>query len=184
MPERHQQNAKKTRELALCAMIAALGIVVMLLGSVISIASYCTPLLAGVLLLPVMLEFGLKQAWMTWAVTALLALMIGVDQEAAFFYIFIGYYPMLKPRIDKIPKSVLRYLAKFALFCGAIGAMYCLLYFVLHLPVVVNEMQESTLAMVLITNLVLVFCLMVYDRLIVPLMLLYVNRIKPKLRIK
>ena len=33
--------------------------------------------------------------------TALCVLLVGVDKEAAFFYGFIGYYPILKPIFDQ-----------------------------------------------------------------------------------
>ena len=44
----------KSREIALCGMLNALAVVLMNLGSLVPLATFCTPLLAMLVLLPVL----------------------------------------------------------------------------------------------------------------------------------
>ena len=105
----------------------------MAVGGLIPVATYCSPLLAGLLLLPLLVEFGRREAWMVWAVTAALSLILSPDKEAGSMYLFLGWYPILKPAFDRIRPAALRFLAKLALFSLAFAAMYALLCFVLQL---------------------------------------------------
>ena len=73
---------RQSYAIAFCALMAALGAALMTTGGLIPIATYCSPLLAGLLLLPVLVEFGVREAWMVWAVTAALSLILSPDKEA------------------------------------------------------------------------------------------------------
>ena len=97
-----QKNHATAFRLSLSALMAALGTVLMLSSNLIPVLTYVAPMLASLTLIPILSEFGKKYAWMTWAVTALLALLLCADREAAFFYLFIGWYPILKPALDRI----------------------------------------------------------------------------------
>ena len=46
----------KSREIALCGMLNALAVVLMNLGCLVPLATFCTPLLAMLVLLPVLEE--------------------------------------------------------------------------------------------------------------------------------
>ena len=96
---------------AFCALMAALGTALMTTGGLIPIATYCSPLLAGILLLPVLYEFGRREGWMVWAVTAALSLILSPDKEAGSMYLFLGWYPILKPAFDRIRPRLLGWAA-------------------------------------------------------------------------
>ena len=66
--------------LAFCALLAALGTAFMLSGNLIPVLTYVSPMFASLTLIPVLREFGKKYAWMTWAVTAALAMMLCADR--------------------------------------------------------------------------------------------------------
>ena len=100
---KREEAAKKSRVISFCAIIAALGTVIMLTGGLIPVFTYCSPIIASVLLISVLEEYGAREGWMVWAVTSALSLLIGIDKEAAFFYLFLGWYPIAKPFFDKIP---------------------------------------------------------------------------------
>ena len=53
-----------SRKIAFCAMIAALGSVVMLSGGLIPVFTYCSPLIASILLISVLEEYSAAEAWM------------------------------------------------------------------------------------------------------------------------
>ena len=111
-----KDTSLQAKKAAYCGMAAALSVVLMMLSSVIPIFGYIGPMFASVLLIPLMKNFGKGAAMCTWLVTALLILILGADKEAALFYIFFGYYPVLKTVLDRIPQGFFRRLCKFAFF--------------------------------------------------------------------
>ncbi len=69
--------------------------------------------------------------------------LLCADKEAALLFCFLGYYPLLKPKIDAISSKVLRLLLKVALCTVSMGLMYALIIFVFKLPAVVQEFSET-----------------------------------------
>ena len=169
---------------AYSGMAAALSVVLLLTGSLVPVMTYVSPLAAGVLLLPVMAEFGRRWAWSCYAVSAVIVLLLGVDREAAFFYLFFGYYPIVKWQLDRIRPMPLCLLAKTGLFAVSGGAMYAILAFLLHMDALLAEFGEMGTAMTVLFFALMLLCLHLYDRLLFPLLLLYDRKLKPKLRIR
>jgi hypothetical protein len=64
---------------------------------------------------------------------------MGPDKEAAAVFVFLGYYPILKPRMDKMK---LPWLWKGLLFNASILAMYGLLIHLLGVGQIVSEFEE------------------------------------------
>ena len=142
----------------------------------IPVLTYVAPMLASLTLIPILAEFGRKYAWMTWFVTAALALLLCADREAAFFYLFIGYYPILKPRLDSIRSKPMRIAAKLALFTTVFLLLFLLLTFVLGLEDMKSEMLLS-----LIVYGMLVFTMLLFDRVYDRVAVLYVKRLRNNL---
>ena len=168
--------------MAFCGLISALSITLMLAGGLIPIATYFVPMACSILLLPVLLEFGKKTAWTTFAAVSLITIILGVDKEAAFFYLCIGYYPLIKWELDQVRNKFLRLSLKLILYSISIVLMYIVLGFVMGMNVVLAEFSDIgwvfTLSLLVLYNI----CMLLYDRLLFPLVFLYVNRIKPKLQ--
>ena len=76
-------SRKQSGKVAFCGMMVALSVALMLTGGLVPIATYCAPMLGGILLLPIMLEYGRKTAWTAYIATSLIVLTLGVDKEAA-----------------------------------------------------------------------------------------------------
>ena len=171
-----QQNRNLAFRLSLSSLMAALGAAVMLSSSLIPVLTYVAPMLASLTLIPVLREFGSKTAWMTWGVTALLALLLCADREAAFFYLFIGWYPMLKPGLDRIPSKLLRVLAKLLLFTVIFTALFLLLTFMMGLEDMKSEMLLSIAVYGMLTVTMLLF-----DRVYGSMTVIYDRRLRDKL---
>ena len=114
----------KARQLALCGMLAALAVTVLLLGGVIPAAAFTAPLLAMAVLLRVLEEFGGKAAGISYAAAAILTLLLAADRETAFVYLFFGWYPIARPRIAKLPGKLLRTGCRLAVCNGVIWILY------------------------------------------------------------
>ena len=114
-------------KIALCAVIAALSVVMLMLTSIIPFGTYALPGLAGAFLVIVVIELNAKWALGVFAVTSLMGFFLAGDKEAAVCYILLlGYYPILKNLIEqKIMLRVVRILLKLAAFnAAAVGTFY------------------------------------------------------------
>ena len=68
-------------------------------------------------------------------------------RESALLFVFLGYYPIVKPRFDAIRRRPLRLAAKLLLAIAAVGAEYAFLLFVLRLEAVVTELSSTAPAL-------------------------------------
>ena len=178
----HSKARKQSTMAAFCGMAAGLSMVIMLLGGVIPIATYAVPMLCGLLLLPILLEFGEKAAWATFFAVSALALVLDFDKEAAFFYLFMGYYPIVKWKLDKVKRKPLRIILKLLLFTASITAMYALLALLFPALDALRDFRELGVALTVLFVAAFVFCMMLYDRLLMGCVMIYANKIRPKLK--
>lgn len=137
----------KSRQIALSGVLAALAVVILLLGGLIPLATFCCPMLAMLVLLPVQEECGPRIAGTAWAAVSLLALLLVPDRELALFYVFFGWYPLLKPHVDKCASRLVRILIKL-LFCAvSIVLIYALLIVLFQLDALVAEFRAASLTL-------------------------------------
>ena len=103
---------KQTSKVALCGVLSALSVMLMLL-TVIPIATYALPAMAGAVLIPIVVEAGPRWGWMSYAAVALLCLLIGPEPEAKVLFVtFFGYYPVLKAQLERLHKRCLLYTSR------------------------------------------------------------------------
>ena len=167
---------RKTHELALASLLAALAAALLSLGSLVPFATYCAPVLASGAVLVAREECRRSLAWGCWVVSAALGLMLTADVEAALIYAFLGYYPLLKPRFDALRPRLLRVGAKLLLCVAAVGAMYALLLFVFRLEAVARELAETSPALLWATILLGAAVFLVYDLALDSLQTIYHKR--------
>ena len=104
-----------SRDLALCGVLCALAVAIMAMGTILPAATYCAPVLASMTLLPVLVLCGEKLSWAMFFASAMLSLLLAPDKEAAAIFLALGYYPIVKPKLDRKPK-IRRWVGKFLLF--------------------------------------------------------------------
>jgi len=163
-------------------MMVALSVAFMLMGGIIPIATYCVPMFSSILLLPILIEYGKKTAWTAFAAVSFITLILGIDKEAAFFYLFLGYYPILKWELEKVKTKILRFLIKLLVFNGAFTLMYIFLGILLNMDAVIQEFMQMDVFLWIAFILLLNVCMYLYDRLLLPLVYLYAGKLRPKLR--
>ncbi len=89
----------KTRnaQIAYTAMLAALGVVLLLLGSFLSMLDLTVAAIASLLIALITVEFGKGTALTAYLLTAILALLLCPQKYGAVFYtFFFGAYPVWK----------------------------------------------------------------------------------------
>lgn len=174
----------RTRRMALCGMMCALGVTVMLMGGVIPLATFCCPALAGLVLIPVLAECGKKMTLACYGATAALSLILCTDKEAALVFAFLGWYPVLKLYLDRIRRTLIRILAKLGVFNLAAGAMLLMMAFVLNMEAAMAEYAEMTGIMLAAFIFLANFTLLVYDRLLVIMLVIYMKKLRPILKLE
>ena len=161
--------------MAYCGMAAALCVALMLLGAVIPIAMFIAPALAGFLIATVCVECGRTMALTAYAAVSLLALFFVPDKEVALIFVFLlGYYPLVKPRFDRIRPAVLR--------CNAsVLAMYGLLLVLIPAGSISQELRTTAWIVTLSTLAMGNVAFLLYDRALHNLLMLYRLVWQPKL---
>lgn len=141
-----RRNAAK--EMALGGVLAALAIVIMCLGGMIPLATFVCPMFCCLMVKLVKKLCGDRIAWAWYGAVAILSVLMGPDKEAAAVFVFLGYYPIIKPKMDKMPW---KWLWKLLYFNAVILLLYTLLIHVFGLADVAQEYAELGFVMTLVT---------------------------------
>lgn len=126
--------------IALGGVLAALAVVIMALGTLIPVATYVCPMLCALLLKVVFTACGRRIAWAWYGAVTILCALLAPDKEAAAVFAFLGYYPIVKPRLDKARFSRLW---KGLLFNSSILVMYWFLTVLLGMDQLSAEFAEA-----------------------------------------
>lgn len=172
---------KRSKKMALTGMLCALAVVIMMLGGLVPLATFCCPALAGLMLIPIFVECGERMSWCAYAAIAALSLILCPDKEAALLLAFVGYYPILRWRLDQLRSGLVRVVAKLGVFNLAIIVMYALSILVLRMDQILTEYREMGLALTAACLLLGNVALLLYDRVIGIMTALYVNKVRNKL---
>ena len=125
--------------MALGGVLAALAVVIMCLGTIIPVATYTCPVLCALVLEVVRKRCGSRIAWAWYGAVAVLNVLLAPDKEAAAVFLFLGYYPILKPWMDRRKG---KWLWKGLLFNSMTLTMYWLLMHLFGLDQVAEEFSE------------------------------------------
>lgn len=110
---------KKAKITAVCGMVTALSVVIMLASTVLSVLMYVLPIITSLGVLFVISFADKKWAFCVYLATAVLSMILLTDKETALTYtMFFGYYPLIKTALEKLPR-VLSRVMKTIIFNGA-----------------------------------------------------------------
>ncbi len=169
----------KASSIALCGILAALALVCLFMGGAIPVASFACPILASLVLIPVYMEcgYGLGLTW--FAAVGILGLLLAPMKECAVLFLAYGTYPMLRKPLGRLPLSKVW---KLLYFNAVLFAAYGIMLFVFPIPELQGEFAEISKwmlgAMVVLANI----SFYVYDVLVGRLEVVYIVRLKPKLK--
>ncbi|MBE6926322.1 MAG: hypothetical protein E7461_05695 [Ruminococcaceae bacterium] len=127
---------KKAKQIALGGVLGALAVTILFLGGMIPVSTYICPVFCMLILQTVQNFCGRRMAWAWYAMVSFLALILGPDKEAAAILVLLGYYPIIKPKMDKLP---LRILWKLVFFNAVTVFMYTAVVAILGLEAIVVE---------------------------------------------
>lgn len=114
---------KHNNKLTFCAMMVALGVVVMLLGSLLPGMRLTVAALAGMIAVLAVIRGSLGYGILTVLATAILSFLLLPSKEVALIYVaFFGPYTIVKNLIERIHWQPVEWILKL-LFCGVITIM-------------------------------------------------------------
>ena len=126
----------KAYPVALGGMLAAAAVVMMCIGTIIPVATYAAPVLCMMICQTVLKCCGSRIAWAWYGAVAVLSLLMAPDKEAAAVFAVLGYYPIVKPKLDR---TKAKWLWKGLLFNGSILMLYWILLNLLGISQLVEE---------------------------------------------
>lgn len=143
----NEKRRTPASRIALGGVLAALAVVIMSLGGLIPVMTYVSPMLCALLLKIVLELCGMRIAWAWYGAVALLSALLSVDKEAAAVFIFLGYYPIVKPKLDGLRFP---WLWKLVLFNVSVGVMYFLLLQLFGMAQLRAEFEEFSTVMLIV----------------------------------
>ena len=177
-----KKRQQKSWAMAYCGIVAALCVALMLLGAVIPIAMFIAPAVAGFLIATVCVECGMQMALTAYAAVSLLALLFVPDKEVALiFTVLLGYYPLAKPKFERTRPALLRCVCKLLLCNGAVLAMYGLIYLLVPMGSISQELRATATAAALATLAMGNVAFLLYDRALHNMLMMYRLVWQPKL---
>ncbi len=97
--------SQKTKKLTFGAMLAALGAVLLLLGSLFQVLDLSMAAIASFVCVIAVIELGTSWAWMIYGVVGVISVLLRPTSFAPWVYVaFLGYYPIIKEKIEKLKK--------------------------------------------------------------------------------
>ncbi len=110
-------------------MLAALGVVLLYLGSLIDVLDISMAVIASLTCIIAVIEYGKSAPWAVYGVTSILSLLLLPNKTpAAFYALFFGFYPILKEKFEKRSR-VMSWVLKETVFNICLVAMGFATYF-------------------------------------------------------
>ena len=129
-------RTSEAKLIAFGGMMAALAVVIMCLGGLIPVATFTVPIICMLILAYVLKFCGKRISWAWYGAVSILGLLLGPDKEAAAIFVFLGYYPILKPALDRMKLGIL---IKALIFNCMILLMYGALIYLLGMQYIAQE---------------------------------------------
>ena len=171
-------TAQRTKKITVCAMISALGVVALYLGSFIEVLDISTAVLASVMCTVTVIEYGKGAPWSVFLVTSLLSLLLLPNKLPALLYaVFFGYYPIIKEKIEKLRSVILQWVIKLCIFASAIA----LTFFASTIFAINVEMPADIIFKAIFAALIAI-TLILYDLALTKIISYYIIRLRHRFR--
>ena len=183
--------SEKTKKLTLSAVLCALGVVLLSIGSLIQTIDLSAAALASFLCIFAVIELGGAYPWAIYVVTGILSVILAPYGMAGWFYIaFFGFYPILKEKLERLPRIVswvlkmlvlnvcllLCVLISYFLFFAASGGSFIDAFF----KIFGDEGFAEIFAIAMVVGVNIVF--VIYDIALTLMISTYINRLRHRFK--
>lgn len=171
---------KSVKKVALGGMVAALCIVLMMLTGLFPMAEFALPALAGVVLVMLVVEINPKWALLVYLAVAILSLLLAPSKDSAvFFTAFLGWYPIVKSKLEQCKKPVVEWIWKLLIFNVSVGAGLIVAIYLFRLNDYM-EMLQGSIWVLILGWLFLNAVFVIYDVALTRLITAYIRWFRPK----
>ena len=171
------QKMKKSKKLALCAILSALSVLLLFAGAVIDVLSMTMSAIASFLVVIVMIEVGEPYPWLVWGVTSALSMILLPNKLPAILYFIVcGLYPILKEKFERL-HYIVAWVLKLSVFNIALIAIVTATKYIFYLN---DSSFDFTVPFLVLGNLALIL----YDIAMSKITLLYLVKIRKHLGLK
>ena len=172
-------RSERTKRVAVCAMLGALGVVSLYLGSMIEVIDISMAVIASLFAVIAVIEYGAGAGWSIYAITSVLSAVLLPNKFPALMYIlFFGFYPIIKEKIERLMSKAAQWAIKEIIFNVCLVALMIVGNYVLMID------MRAWFAMEVIFFALANATFVIYDIALTRLISLYIFRIRKKLRIK
>lgn len=172
-------RSERTKRLSTCAMLSALGVVVLYLGSIIEVIDISMAVVASLFAIFAVIEYGAGYAWSIYAITGILSAVLLPNKFPALMYLlFFGFYPIIKEKIEKCRSKIAQWALKELIFNVCLILLMVLGNYILMID------MKAWFAMEVIFFVLANGTFVIYDIALTRLISLYIFRLRRKLRIK
>ena len=134
--------------IAFGGVMAALALVIMNLVGLIPVATFVCPMFSMMILQLVLRFCGSRIGWAWYGAVAILSVLLAPDKEAAAIFVCLGYYPLIKPELDRMKTGRI---LKPVFFNIVILLMYWLLINLFGLNEIAKEFSELGMMFTVVT---------------------------------
>lgn len=153
----------------------------MLLTTIVPIANYSLPAIAGLISAAIVIEFDVKYAFTVFLATSLIAALIVPDKEpVALFILLFGYYPIVKSLVEKNKNIFFQLVLKFLIFNAAVLLFFFVSVNLLEIPKDSFNLFGNYIPVIFLILGNIGFIL--YDYALNGLIRMYINQIHPKVK--
>lgn len=172
-------RSERTKRLSMCAMLSALGVVVLYLGSIIEVIDISMAVIASLFAIFAVIEYGAGYAWSIYAITGILSAVLLPNKFPALMYLlFFGFYPIIKEKIEKLRSKIAQWALKELLFNVCLILLMVLGNYILMID------MKAWFAIEVVFFALANGTFVIYDIALTRLISLYIFRLRIKLRIK
>ncbi len=176
-----KKTSMQVKYLTVSAMLSALGVVMLGLGSLVEVLDLTFAVIASLLTVYAVIEIGGAYPWLIWIVTSTVALLLLPLKTPVLFYALLtGYYPILKQKIERRMARVPAWTFKMSVFAVSLAVIVAVMW--LFAP----TLLETTGGWVVIATTVVlaVLSFIFYDICLTKLITIYFLKLQKRFRIK
>ena len=126
----------QAKAVAVGGVFAAMAVVIQGLGGLVPVATFVLPVLCMFLECVVLRICGKRLTWAWFGAVAILGRLVCPDKGSAMLFLLLGYYPIIKPGLDRLPLS---WLWKLLLFQCVVAVAYLILIYLMGMEQLIQE---------------------------------------------
>lgn len=128
---------------SLCGIMCGLALAMMFILGMVPAFEYISPAIAGVLIWVIKDRLGIKYGLVSYLAVGILCLLIVPNYEASMMFLFLlGYYPIIREYLQRIPPKAVRFIVKLAVFAATSVTAYMLLIYLFGMNELLDEADD------------------------------------------